>query len=430
MTKVVVRDRSKAGLYVGNALYIQLVFALVCFLLCYGLTYGLSRLLAEQEKFTPQIRLVIAIVFAAESLKSFNLTIRLACKALGKFKYDSIAVLLERGFLVLAGGYVLISGYGIYAASLVLLTARLIGFVFLLAVMSRLDRATLNKPDLAVCRFLLRESWFYVMQSAVWRIYDHIDVVMIYLIRNEKEVGWYGAARKIFEGLWLIPNILTEAVYPELSARHLVSRELVFKLFNKSFKYMLTVSMLVTIGTVIIAPPLIRVVFTPEYRNATVVLMLFGVAVLPSYLRYLFGTTLIAINQQKKEMWMAATRSVVNVTANLALIPFYGYIGATIATVLTEYAALIPYCVILRKEGLIRRSQLAFLYKPFLAVILLVPVYLLIRSWAAIAVFAVLTSGYMIITVWVLRIFEPDELVVIRRYAGTILKRLSGRSQV
>ena len=178
---------------------------------------------------------------------------------------------------------------------------------------------------------------------------------------------------------------------------------------------MLTVSVMVGIGTIIIAKPLIQILYRSDYNQAAIVLILLGFAVIPSYLRYLFGNTLIAVNLQKKETVVAACRSGFNVCANLSLIPFYGYVGATVATVATDYLAIVIYAVILGKEGLIRRQQLRFIYKPLLAGILLSPIYFLFSGIYAFFSFVIFIILYIAL-LFIMRIFDPEEIEVFRKY--------------
>ncbi len=416
ITKFIVNDRKRAEIFIGNALYIQFVFSIVCFIGCYFIAF------LFRNKYPLDVRYIIIIVFFAESFKCYNLTLRTALKALNEFLYPTIAVLIERCMLLLVGGFLLLKGYGIYSTAAVLLGSRILGFLLLIYFTIRIRHRLFLKPDFSVCKDLMRRSWIYVVQTIFGRFYDHIDVVMISLLRRFEEVGWYSAARRIFEGLWLIPNVITEAVYPELASRHLLSISHVSKLFDKSFKYMLTVSVIVSVGTILIARALIDLVYGQAYYNASTVLILLGIAVIPSFLRYLFGTTLIAIEMQKQETYISAGRSGFNIIANLLLIPFYGYLGATIATVATEYVSLIPYFVFFKRRKLIKKEQLKFIYKPFLAIIILIPVFFLINSVNIFIQFVIVIIFYGVI-VFLLKIFQKEEVDILKNFFKGLLQK-------
>ena len=54
------------------------------------------------------------------------------------------------------------------------------------------------------------------------------------------------------------------------------------------------------------------------------------------FISTLVSTTLTAVNKQKVNMWLAFINVVFNIVLNLLLIPKWSYIGASIATVITE----------------------------------------------------------------------------------------------
>jgi O-antigen/teichoic acid export membrane protein len=54
------------------------------------------------------------------------------------------------------------------------------------------------------------------------------------------------------------------------------------------------------------------------------------------FITYLFGNILGAINKQRILLIVTAINAIINVALNLILIPHYSYIGASVATVITE----------------------------------------------------------------------------------------------
>lgn len=409
ITKVIVRERNKAGVYVTNALFVQSILALFFFGLCFTVVSVLS------DTYPSDVRAVIIVVYIAEVLKSYNLTLRASCKAMGFFKFDTIAMLIERFFLLFAGMAVLLMGYPLIVVAGVLAVARGISFILLMVFQYRMGLHVLRCPDLRVSLYLVRNSVEYVVQSIFLRIFDHIDVVMLTWMRPFWEVGWYNLGRRIFEGLWMIPNMITEATYPEINARHLVSKDLVFRLFDKAFKYMLVIAIIVSVGTVIIGRTLIDLLFGEDFKHTAAVLMILGTAIVPSYLQFFFGNTLIAINLQRRVIAMSIARSVLNILLNLIFIPLYGYIGATIATGTTELFSMVGYGVMMAGEGLVRRSQVGFILKLGFAALILSGTNLLFSSISPIIRFF-MTIGLYGLLLWMLRVFSGEEVDTFKHF--------------
>jgi len=409
ITKVVVRDREKMPKYVVNALFIQLLVGFFVFGICILIAYFLKT------KYPLKVRYVIMIVFAAETFRSFNFTLRTSFKALGKFNYDVIAVVSERLFLMLVGGFLLIKGAGLFTAAAILLIGRMISFSILIGFLVKSEKWRSPRLEWATCTILIQESMIFITQTGITKIYEHADVVMISLMRKFEEVGWYSLARRILKVSWFVPDIITSAVYPELSSRHLISRRLVCKLFDRSFKYILMIAILITLGVVLLSEIVIIGLVGKEYVNSVIVLILLGIAILPSYLRFLFGTTLIAINKQRLVMVIIIIRSISNIVLNVIFITLYGYVGAAIATVSTEYLSLIIFIVYLKQENIIHIGQLKFIYKPFVAVLAVVPLYFIFNTLHDIvkALIMIVVYGIMII---ILKFFDSEEIAVFKEF--------------
>jgi O-antigen/teichoic acid export membrane protein len=154
--------------------------------------------------------------------------------------------------------------------------------------------------------------------------------------------------------------------------------------------------------------------FGPDYREGGAVLAVLGLAVVPAYLRYLFGNTLIAVNLQAREIAASAARSVFNVAINIVLIKRYGIIGAAAATAMTDVFIVILYWRILEKAGFVVRSQLAVLGKPFAALTLMAPVYWLINGFHPVIQCAILLPIYAVL-ITAFGLFDRSELEWFRK---------------
>ncbi|NWG32643.1 MAG: flippase [Rhodocyclaceae bacterium] len=404
ITKWIVRDRSNSGAYTGAALIVQ--FGLT--LLCFGITYGTALLF--HHKYPHEVRMLILLVYVAECLKCYTLTLRSAVKALGGFHFDTLAMNAERVVLVVLGGILLLLGKGLYTAAGILVFSRMISFVLLYWAVHRLSPDGISFPGMDVCIQLVRESWIYMVQSLFWRVYDYIDVVLLSLLSTFEATGWYGAGRRILEGLWIIPNILTEALYPELNARHLVSPQLVKNVLDKAVKYLMMIGFGVCIGVLVLSKSLVQWFYGSAFQHTANVLLILGLTIVPSYLRYVFGNTLIAINLQKKEIEISAGRSIFNILANVILISRYGFLGAAVATVLTDFFALGLYLRLLYKVHLAGKAWIKDFGKSFASFLCVIPLFWGIRGISAPVQCLVLLGTYLVF-LWIFRALTVHEMV-------------------
>jgi hypothetical protein len=98
---------------------------------------------------------------------------------------------------------------------------------------------------------------------------------------------------------------------------------------------------------IMFARPLVQIVGGSDYEPAVNSLRILSIAFGLIWLSNLVDHSLIAVGRQRVLFVNACIGLVVNVTANLVLIPVYGQDGAAVATVLTEIAVLLPALVVL-----------------------------------------------------------------------------------
>jgi O-antigen/teichoic acid export membrane protein len=81
---------------------------------------------------------------------------------------------------------------------------------------------------------------------------------------------------------------------------------------------------------------LTRALFGPDYANSEYALRILALALAIAFVNNAFIGALSASDRQSSFTWAAGWSLLVNLVANLALIPTFGYVGASAATVLTE----------------------------------------------------------------------------------------------
>jgi O-antigen/teichoic acid export membrane protein len=90
------------------------------------------------------------------------------------------------------------------------------------------------------------------------------------------------------------------------------------------------------VGLSVLAGPVTALLYKPEYAKSEFALQVLAFAMGIAFVNNAFIGALNASDRQSSFTWAAAWSLVVNVVLNLTLIPIFGYMGASWATVLTE----------------------------------------------------------------------------------------------
>jgi O-antigen/teichoic acid export membrane protein len=184
---------------------------------------------------------------------------------------------------------------------------------------------------------LLREWFFqglpFALTFVLTILYFKVDQPILYALRAHQEAGWYAAAYKPFEALLFIPMTLLSVVFPVLSVYFRERPHELADAVSRFFKALLVVGWPIAVGLFVLAHPLTK---TFLYTESEPALRILSLALVLGFVNNAFIGALSASDHQLSFTWAAGWSLVANVALNLILIPFFGYRGASWATVLTE----------------------------------------------------------------------------------------------
>jgi O-antigen/teichoic acid export membrane protein len=138
------------------------------------------------------------------------------------------------------------------------------------------------------------------------------------------------------------------AVFPALAVLSVSGKDRLALAYQKSYRLLAVLGVPLAVGIALTAPLLVHAV--RGYEQTIPALAILALSVVFLFLNNAFIYTLTAINRQADFTRLALATLVVNVVLNLALIPPFGYIGASWAAVLTELALFLGGWWLLRRH--------------------------------------------------------------------------------
>ena len=182
----------------------------------------------------------------------------------------------------------------------------------------------------------LKESWPMAVSAMLVLVYFKGDTLLLSFLRTPHEVGVYGVAYKILENIIFFPIMFVGLVMPLLSKYFTADREMFRAVFQKTFDFLAIIVVPLAAGGIYCAPALVRILAGGGFEEAALPLRILLIAVVFIFFGALFGSTIIAVHEQKKVMWVYGSAAALNITANLYLISRYSYVGAAATTAVTE----------------------------------------------------------------------------------------------
>lgn len=177
------------------------------------------------------------------------------------------------------------------------------------------------------------------------------DVVLLGVMVTTREVGLYSAAYRIIFFVMAILYAAHVAYMPEV-ARSETEAAVLSRMLSESTGLALGVTVPFVVGGVLIAPSLLTSVFGAEFAAGALAFQLLLSALLLFAIHGGTRTVFIAVEKLRLETIVVAAGVVVNIAANLLLIPRYGIAGAATATIAGEAVILIGLLSVLGRLGI------------------------------------------------------------------------------
>ena len=167
-------------------------------------------------------------------------------------------------------------------------------------------------------------------------LYFRLDIVMLQLMTDDKVVGFYSAAYRLFEVVIVLPHSLMIVLFPSLVEEfHADQRK--FKIsFKKAFIVNLLVGSSVALVFFSFSKEIIGLIYGNDFLFSAEILEILAIAIALSFLIFLLSNILIVSGREMTNTWSLVGATALNITLNLIWIPTHGAIGSAWATVVCE----------------------------------------------------------------------------------------------
>ncbi len=352
--------------------------------------------------------------FVLMVLTSYSTLLRNTLYAVQRLGYEAVAVVLESA--VLLGLVVIGIKTGAGVTYFVWAYAAQYGFscVYFAIVLYWKKIAVVGwrfEPQLL--REWLLQGLPFALTFVLTILYFKVDQPILYAIRGAVEAGWYAAAYKPFEALLFIPMTLLSVVFPVLSVYFRERPQELADAVSRFFKALLFVGWPIAIGLFTLAHPLTTMFLYPKSEPA---LRILALALAIGFVNNAFIGALSASDHQLSFTWAAGWSLLANVVLNLVLIPFFGYIGASWATLLTEVVlGVAGWILTARHIGRIPVLQLSL--RPILAGLVMGVVLVPLRNLDGVQIVIPIVVGAAVYAgaALLLRAVTADEIAFARR---------------
>jgi len=405
LTREVARKRERADFYFVNALYFKLIsFSIIIIPLF---------LFAHFSQYSDDTKIMIIILGLYGVFNSITQLCYSIFRAFEKMQYETIIVIGEKFLITIGGVGILIAGYGLLYFGSIFTFAGLISIIFSVIFLRLKFIPLKSKFDFQFIKKLFMNSLPFGISMFLVTIYDKIDTVMLSVMTDMSTVGWYSTAYRLLAITNVIPVILVTSIFPRISKEAVGNQDEVSEIFTRSFKYLFFLAIpLVSLG-VLLGDEIILLVFGSQYQNSAAAFKVLVWAAAILFLNILIGALFRASDNQKKLVLIQLGGVITNIVLNLILIPTYSYIGAAVATVITE-VLIFGVCFIFILRRVCKLDNFFFVFQGIIAVTFMTAIVSYLQSinlFINMAIAGVVYFGVL----YALKAFTLQEVLLMRQ---------------
>ena len=251
-------------------------------------------------------------------------------------QYELLVRLVTKACLVLLALLVVAAGGGLVAITAAYPLSALISLPLILWLIHRWSPKLHPLWNLGESLRFWREAWPLaagtLFHYASWRF----PPLLLAVLRDDAEVGYFGAAFRLIEALGFIPAIFVFAIFPILSASYGHHEERLRTAIQKTFQLLLLLACPLAVGTMFVGRHLLQLFYGATFEPATPMLSVLIWTSALNFLNFLFFVVFISLNHQEEVTRIAGLGLALSLLLTPPLILWAGGVGAGLGLAIAE----------------------------------------------------------------------------------------------
>lgn len=408
ITREVAKDRTTANKYLTNAFIIGVLSSL--------LLMGVMCLLVNVIDYGPSIVVPTYVISFAVVFSTPIAYCEAVFRAFEQFEFIACGVAVQNITKVAFGLCCLLLGYGLLGVIVVVVVSSLIGLLVNIYFISRFITKLYFAVDFRFCKTLMRRALYFAGISMVASIYWKVDILMLGKLRNMEEVGFYSAAYRLLSICIVIPQCYTLATFPVMSRQFASSLSVFESTCKRSIRYLYIVILPIAGIVTLLSPSIITTIYGEKFIDGINALRILIWTIVPYSSVMVLARTILASGNEKIDFRINIIGILANIALNLILIPQMGYIGASIATVLSMCIFLVLQCLFISRNIF----RIRFIYitsKPIIASFIAIMLILVFKQMDLVLLVLLSLSAYFL-SLFALKTFTEEDRHLFRSLVG------------
>ncbi len=276
---------------------------------------------------------IISLIFAFDSLRDLGVAL---ARSLEKMEIEAWVNIITNlsitvfGFMFLYSfgtvasltwGYALGSGLGLLA---------------IIYILRDYFRGLWGNIDLSLAKSLITSAWPFGLLGLMGVVMINTDVLMLGWLTSAEATGFYAAAQRPIQLLYIAPALIAAAFFPALT-RSVKNRDPHFRaIFERGVVATYLLAVPIAIGGFLLARPIMQLLYGSVYLPGTSSFAILALTTLAVFPAAIIANGVYAHDKQKNLLGYVALGIGGNILLNFLLIPILGIAGAAISTFINQ----------------------------------------------------------------------------------------------
>lgn len=232
---------------------------------------------------------------------------------------------------ILATIYLLTHGYGVIAIIINFTVFQYVALIVRGFFLIRYIIVPRWEFEFSFLKDLISDLKVFTLLGLLSGFFEQTEVVVLSLLGNDADVGYYSAALKLITVWYILPQSFMGVVFPILSRSFEQSTDKFKQIQTKSVKYLMTVALPLGVGMVVVGDQFIAIFYGPGFEKSVPVLRVLAWMPILIFLSGVLWRTLLARNEQHLSLRVMIISSAVRVATAYFFISRLSYLGAAVA---------------------------------------------------------------------------------------------------
>lgn len=281
---------------------------------------------------------IVAFIFAFDMLREFGFAY---LKGIERMEGEAFLYLLTNAAIVVSGLIFLSLKPSVMSFTAGYAVGAFVGATATFWVLRKKFQSLFSKFSLKLAKYILAASWPLAMANFMGVFLTNTDILILGWFRSAEDIGFYSAALRIIQFLYLIPAIMAMSAFPIFS--RLVGRDeqKMRGTLERVVSLTLLIAIPLSVGGIILAPQIIAYVFSSAYLPAAPSFQILLLTLAADFSMNILAYAALAYNHQKILMVYTAIAASLNVVFDLLFIPRWGITGSAWATFIAQVTSII-----------------------------------------------------------------------------------------